>query len=219
MEVLIAIITGYFIGSIPTAFIILKISRGLDIRKEGSGNVGTLNSYEVTNSKIIGVVVLIIDALKGLLSVVIINYLFNDHFVYTMISLLSAVFGHCYSIWLKFKGGRGLATFGGGTLVISPIINAIWGISWIILYKGKKDIHFANIGASIAVILSVIFFADLLNKLSFPSAKESIIFSFYLSLLMLIILSKHWEPFKVLIKNKQSNLKWKTSSISFFHLF
>ncbi len=207
MEVLIAIITGYFIGSIPTAFIILKISRGLDIRKEGSGNVGTLNSYEVTNSKIIGVVVLIIDALKGLLSVVIINYLFNDQFVYTMISLLSAVFGHCYSIWLKFKGGRGLATFGGGTLVISPIINAIWGISWIILYKGKKDIHFANIGASIAVILSVIFFADLLNKLSFPSAKESIIFSFYLSLLMLIILSKHWEPFKVLIKNKQSNLK------------
>lgn len=207
MEVLIAIITGYFIGSIPTAFIILKISRGLDIRKEGSGNVGTLNSYEVTNSKIIGVVVLIIDALKGLLSVVIINYLFNDHFVYTMISLLSAVFGHCYSIWLKFKGGRGLATFGGGTLVISPIINAIWGISWLILYKGKKDIHFANIGASIAVILSVIFFADLLNKLSFPSAKESIIFSFYLSLLMLIILSKHWEPFKVLIKNKQSNLK------------
>jgi glycerol-3-phosphate acyltransferase PlsY len=207
MEVLIAIITGYFIGSIPTAFIILKISRGLDIRKEGSGNVGTLNSYEVTNSKIIGVVVLIIDALKGLLSVVIINYLFNDQFVYTMISLLSAVFGHCYSIWLKFKGGRGLATFGGGTLVISPIINAIWGISWLILYKGKKDIHFANIGASIAVILSVIFFADLLNKLSFPSAKESIIFSFYLSLLMLIILSKHWEPFKVLIKNKQSNLK------------
>jgi glycerol-3-phosphate acyltransferase PlsY len=207
MEVLIAIITGYFIGSIPTAFIILKVSRGLDIRKEGSGNVGTLNSYEVTNSKIIGVVVLIIDALKGLLSVVIINYLFNDQFVYTMISLLSAVFGHCYSIWLKFKGGRGLATFGGGTLVISPIINAIWGISWIILYKGKKDIHFANIGASIAVILSVIFFADLLNKLSFPSAKESIIFSFYLSLLMLIILSKHWEPFKVLIKNKQSNLK------------
>ncbi len=207
MEVLIAIITGYFIGSIPTAFIILKVSRGLDIRKEGSGNVGTLNSYEVTNSKIIGVVVLIIDALKGLLSVVIINYLFNDQFVYSMISLLSAVFGHCYSIWLKFKGGRGLATFGGGTLVISPIINAIWGISWLILYKGKKDIHFANIGASIAVILSVIFFADLLNKLSFPSAKESIIFSFYLSLLMLIILSKHWEPFKVLIKNKQSNLK------------
>jgi glycerol-3-phosphate acyltransferase PlsY len=207
MEVLIAIITGYFIGSIPTAFIILKVSRGLDIRKEGSGNVGTLNSYEVTNSKIIGVVVLIIDALKGLLSVVIINYLFNDQFVYTMISLLSAIFGYCYSIWLKFKGGRGLATFGGGTLVISPIINAIWGISWIILYKGKKDIHFANIGASIAVILSVIFFADLLNKLSFPSAKESIVFSFYLSLLMLIILSKHWEPFKVLIKNKQSNLK------------
>lgn len=207
MEIIFAIITGYFIGSIPTAFIILRFSRGLDIRNEGSGNVGTLNSFEVTNSKIIGVTVLIIDTLKGLVSVLIINYLFNYQFVYTIIALLSAVFGHCYSIWLKFKGGKGLATFGGGTIVISPIINAIWGLSWLILHKIKKNIHFANIGASVTVILSVVFFADSLNNLSFLSADESFIFSFCISLLMIIILSKHWELLKVLIKNKKHNIK------------
>lgn len=207
MEFIIAILIGYFIGSIPTAFIVLKIGRGIDIRNEGSGNVGTLNSFEVTNSKKIGLIVLFTDVLKGLLSVLIVNYIFGFQFVYSMISLLSAVFGHCYSIWLKFKGGRGLATFGGGSIIISPIINAIWGISWVILHKLKKDIHFANIGASVTVILAVILFSDMLNNLSFPPAKQSIIFSFYLSLLMIIILSKHWEPFKILIKNKKSNKK------------
>lgn len=207
MEIIIAIVTGYLIGSIPTAFIILKLSRGLDIRNEGSGNVGTLNSFEVTNSKKIGIAVLFIDTIKGLLSLLIIKYMFGDQFIYSMISLLSAVFGHCYSVWLRLKGGRGLATFGGGTIAISPIICIIWGLSWVILHKIKKDIHFANIGASVVVIFSVMVFADLLNNLSFPPAEESIIFSFYLSLLMVIILSKHWEPLKVLIQTKSMNKK------------
>jgi glycerol-3-phosphate acyltransferase PlsY len=207
MEILIAIFIGYFIGSIPTAFILLKLSHGLDIRNEGSGNVGTLNSFEVTNSKKIGIAVLIIDSLKGLISVLIVKYLFGDQFMYPMISILSAVFGHCYSIWLKFKGGKGLATFGGGTIVLSPFINLIWGLGWVILYKIKKNIHYANIGASIIVILAAVFFADLLNNLSLPPAEESIIFSFYLSLLMLIILSKHLEPIKVLFQNKMMNKK------------
>ncbi len=207
MEIIIAIITGYFIGSIPTAFIVLKFSHGLDIRNEGSGNVGTLNSYEVTNSKKIGIVVLIFDAIKGLLSVLMIKYLLGDQFFYQMISLIAAVFGHCYSIWLNFKGGKGLATFGGGTIIISPFICGIWGLSWVVLHLIKKDIHLANIGASIIVIVSVIFFADFLNNLSFPPAEKSIIFSFCLSLLMLIILSKHWQPFKVIIQNKIINKK------------
>lgn len=203
VEIITSIILGYLIGSIPTAFIILKISKGLDIRKVGSGNVGTLNSYEVTNSKLIGFVVLIIDLLKGIFSVVIVKYIFGDQFLLPMISLISAVFAHCYSIWLKFKGGRGLATAAGGSLIISPLILVIWLISWYLINKWKKDIHLANISATIIIVFAAILFSNQLNKLSFPSAETNFIFGFSISLVMIIILSKHIEPLKILLKKNR----------------
>ena len=172
----------------------------MDIRKEGSGNVGTLNSYELTNSKKIGLTILIVDLLKGILSVFIIKFFVSSDFIYPMVSLIFAVFGHCYSIWLKFKGGRGIATTGGGAMILSPAILVIWGFSWLIVKKIAKDIHVANIGATITTILGGVLFGKTLNNLTFPPANESFIFSFSLSLLMLIILAKHWQPFKEKIK-------------------
>lgn len=196
----ISIIIGYFLGSIPTAYILLKLVKGIDIRNEGSGNVGTLNSFEVTNSKKIGITVLIIDLLKGILSVIIIKAFYGEQFLLPFLALLSAVFGHCYSIWLKFKGGRGLATAAGGALFISPIILLLAIVFWLIFYKWKKDIHLANIASAILIIFTVIIFGVQLNNLSLPPAETSFIFGFFLSLLMLIILSKHWEPLLNLLK-------------------
>lgn len=207
MNILISAIIGYFLGSIPSAFIILKVRRGVDIRNEGSGNVGTLNSYEVSNSKKIGFLVLMTDMLKGVSSVVLIKIFFGETFLLPMISLLFSVFGHCYSIWLKFKGGRGLATAAGGALVLSPIILVIWGISWVVFNRWKKDIHFANIAATILVLLCALFISNYLNKLSIPPADTSFIFGFSLSLLMLIILSKHWYPLIELVKINRNKIK------------
>ncbi|MCB9211388.1 MAG: glycerol-3-phosphate acyltransferase [Ignavibacteriales bacterium] len=200
MEYLISIIFGYLIGSFPTAFIVLKKKRGIDIRNAGSGNVGTLNSYEVTNSKKIGIAVLVVDMFKGIVSVVFIKMIFDEQFILPALSLLFAVFGHCYSIWLKFKGGRGLATAAGGALVLSPIILVIWGTSWIIVQKWKKDIHIANISATILTLSSAIIFSQYLNVISFLPAETSFIYGFSISLLMLIILSKHWQPFLEIMK-------------------
>lgn len=201
MEILLSIIIGYLFGSFPTAYLIIKKKRGIDIRTEGSGNVGTLNSFEVTNSKKIGILVLAIDVLKGIFSVVIVKYFIGDYFNLQITSLFFAVLGHCYSIWIKFKGGRGLATAAGGVLFISPIILIIWVLSWKLIYLIKKNIHIANISATFSVIICSILFSDLLNKFSIINAESGIIFSFSVSLIMIIILSKHIIPLKDYLQN------------------
>ncbi len=80
-------IIGYLLGSIPTAYLLLKKTKGLDITKEGTGNVGARNSFDVTNSKSIGITVLIIDLLKGLAAVMLTKLLFGEVFLYGMIAL------------------------------------------------------------------------------------------------------------------------------------
>lgn len=196
MNFIISAFFGYLIGTFPTAYLILKKKRGLDITKAGSGNVGTLNSFEITNSKKIGLAVLIIDILKGILSILLVKYYIGDEFYYQITALIFAVVGHCYSIWIKFKGGRGLATAAGGALLISPIILIIWAFSWKLIHLFKKDIHLANILATFSVIICSIIFNNLLNDISIVKADSGIIFTFSVSLLMLVILSKHIEPLR-----------------------
>lgn len=202
MNILYLLIISYIIGSIPTAYILLKKFHNLDITKEGSGNVGTLNSFEVTNSKKTGIFVLTVDLLKGIVSVILAKHFYPNDFLIIIGSLNFAVLGHCYSPWLKFKGGRGLATAAGGALFVSPTILIIWIASWYLLKKIAKDIHIANFGATIMVILAVILFTDTLNKLTFPNAEKGLFFIFSISLMMLIILSKHIKPLRDLVTKK-----------------
>ena len=121
MEYLISSLIGYLFGSFPSAYIFLKKAKGMDITKEGSGNVGAMNSFEVSNSKVIGYSVFLVDFLKGAASVLIPAFLFPDHFIYPAISLLFAVFSHCYNPWINFKGGRGLSTAAGGAAFLFPL--------------------------------------------------------------------------------------------------
>ncbi len=114
MEYLISSVAGYLFGSLPTAYLVLKRSKNIDITESGTGNVGAMNSYEITNSKMIGILVFLIDALKGILSVILMKIIFPGEFVFPALALVFAVFSHCFNPWLKFKGGRGLATAAGG---------------------------------------------------------------------------------------------------------
>lgn len=200
MDIVITSIIGYLIGSIPSAFLIIKSKNGLDIRNLGSGNVGTLNSYEVTNSKHIGITVLFFDLIKGIISVFLAKNIIEDTFLIGIISLNFAVLGHCYSIWIKFKGGRGLATAAGGALLLAPYILVIWLLIWLTVYQFRKNIHLANIFATTAVIFFTLFLNNLLRSTSFPPAESNFVFGISVSLLMLIILSKHWTPLLEIIK-------------------
>ncbi|MDP2365396.1 MAG: glycerol-3-phosphate acyltransferase, partial [Ignavibacteria bacterium] len=95
MDYLFSSIIGYLLGSIPTAYLILKKTKGIDITTHGSGNVGAMNSYEVTNSKKFGILVFLIDLLKGVLSVLIVLMIIKSSFTLAALSLLFSIFSHC----------------------------------------------------------------------------------------------------------------------------
>lgn len=210
MEYIISFILGFILGSFPSAFIVMKKLRRTDITQNGSGNVGAMNSYEVSNSKLIGVSVLILDALKGFLSVIIVKAVFGDYFIYAMIALLAAVISHCYNPWLIFKGGRGLATAAGGAIALSPIILILWVLFWVLGYILRKNIHFSNIVSTVLCIPVVITSADILNTekwLTNPPAEDPTVFAVTVSLMMIIILSKHIEPLKEYLKLSKSKVR------------
>src|SRR5512140_1590079 len=105
--------TGYLLGSFPTAYILVRWKSKTDIRMVGSGNVGGLNSYVVTKSKALAAIVVLIDALKGVAAVLIAPLITGDSFIFMAAAGIGAVLGHNFPVWLRFKGGRGLATAAG----------------------------------------------------------------------------------------------------------
>ena len=202
MNYLISSLIGYLLGSIPTGYLLLKRFRGIDIRNEGSGNVGAYNSYDVTKSKQIGISVLLIDLIKGILSVLVVKIFYPDSFVFSALSLFFAVFGHCYNPWLNFKGGRGLATAAGGSLILLPMLVGVWGVLWAIFYIMRKDILFANIVATVMSILVVFNSGNIAAKYSFPKpVDESSLILLSTSVLILIFI-KHIEPLKELVQKQ-----------------
>ena len=203
MNYLISITIGYLIGSFPTAYIFLKKFHGLDITQTGSGNVGALNSYQVTKSKRIGLLVLTIDFLKGFLSVMLTTLLFGSEFIFPILTITAAVFAHCYSPWLKFKGGKGLATAAGGGFAISIPVLVIWSIAWSVFYFSRRDMDLANTNASLSAAVFSFLGYSVIDKLSFIHSSGNLFFGFSVSVVMAIIISKHITSLqKKLIKNK-----------------
>lgn len=196
MAYLLSFIIGYCLGSIPTAYLIISKSRGIDITNEGSKNVGALNSYEVTDSKLLGVSVFIIDFLKGFVSVYAVQQIYGNDFLYSVLALGAAVLAHCYSPWIKFKGGRGLSTALGGSVLFAYSVPIIWIVFWIVAFLFRRHLHFANITATILTGAIAVSNSDILNKYTKESADENWIFGISVALIMAVIMSRHIEPFK-----------------------
>jgi glycerol-3-phosphate acyltransferase PlsY len=199
MEYIISAIIGYLAGSVPSAYIVMKKTRGIDITSAGSGNVGAMNTLEVSNSKLTGALVLMLDALKGLLSVYIPLLLFPVNFIYPALGLLFAVFSHCYNPWIGFKGGRGLATCAGGSFLLFPFLPAAWIVLWIIIYIIKKDILFANIAATILSLVTVFGVSDYAVGYTYPRADTIASALFFSSGILLIVFIRHIEPLKEIL--------------------
>lgn len=203
MEYLLSSIIGYLFGSIPSAYLLLKITKGIDITNAGTGNVGAMNSYEVTNSKSVGITVLLVDFLKGLIPAFGVLYLFENTFIIAAHSVLFAIFSHCFNPWLGFKGGRGLATAAGGSALIFPFLLIAWIVFWILIYLIRKDIHIANIFATVLSMLSVLGLHEHIIQYAYPQpvlVNELLLFN---SAGLLIIFIKHIEPLKEIISNRK----------------
>ena len=205
MDYLISSLIGYLFGSVPTAYLILKKARGIDITKTGTGNVGAMNSYEVTRSKFLGIIVLLIDALKGIVPIVIVSQIFSASYTSAGLSLIFAIFSHCFNPWLRFKGGRGLATAAGGSLLLSPLLLITWAILWLVFYFIKKDILVSNIMATIISLLTVLIGNNLFLEYSYyfkPELNEIVL---VISSGLLLIFIKHIEPLNEIIEKTKKN--------------
>lgn len=201
MKYLICAIIGYLLGSIPTGYLIVRKAKGIDIRNSGSGNVGAMNSFELTDSKIIGILVLLIDALKGLLSVYIPVLFLRGEFAYPAVALIFAVFSHCFNPWLKFKGGRGLATSLGGTILLFPFLPIIWIALWICTYAIRRDIIIANVVAVVLSIVIIFLSNNVVYYYSFPRVESMASLMMFTSALLLIIFIKHIDSFYDIVFN------------------
>jgi len=201
-------IAYYLIGSIPTAYLILKFRHQLDIRNEGTGNVGAMNSYDVTGSKSTGFFVFIIDFLKGIIPAIILLYVFNLSLYFIILPLVLLVFGHNFSAFLKFKGGRGLATSAGVLIIINFWLVIIWLILYAVMKKIKDNVHIASVIASILLPVVIIFFQDLIIRFTYGFSTFGKELTFILlfalsSSLVIVILLKHITPIFELITNNK----------------
>jgi glycerol-3-phosphate acyltransferase PlsY len=148
---LLPLLFGFAVGSLPTTFLLVKWRKKLDIRSEGTGNVGAMNAFEVTGSARLGVVAMLIDILKGSAAVLVARWLFGDGFWIGGVAGIAAVIGHNYSPWIGFKGGRGLSTAFGAALVLGWFIGILWLALFGIVFFLGRDVHLGNIAASIVM--------------------------------------------------------------------
>jgi acyl phosphate:glycerol-3-phosphate acyltransferase len=109
---LLIILAGYLIGAFPTAYIIYKIKKGGDIRDHGSGNVGGTNLLRTASSSL-GIITMAIDLIKGVIPIIILNIFFPKDPVLFLFVSIAVIIGHVYPVYLRFKGGKGVATTGG----------------------------------------------------------------------------------------------------------
>ena len=191
------ILTSYLIGSIPFAFIFTALSGSGDIRKIGSGNVGATNVLKKKKKKL-AIIVLILDIFKGFLPVTILLIFYQNEFSYFQIILIGSlsIIGHIYSIWLKFKGGKGVATLVGFALGINYKLGVFFILIWLLIALIKKY-------SSLASIVSIIFLPISALILSFDIKIVCI-----LSLLGFLILFKHFSNIKRLVNGSENKIKF-----------
>lgn len=193
MDYIIAAVLAYFLGSFPTGFLTGKWLCGIDIRQYGSKNIGTTNMFRT-----LGVypasIVLIVDILKGVLSVVFAMYLTPNIGVHLLAAAL-AIVGHNYSCWLGFKGGRGVATSLGILLTLMPLTSLLVFAVWALIVFITRYVSLGSIiGAALTPILAYYFEYDLKIQL----------FSGFMALLVIV---GHKDNIKRLLTGTENKIK------------
>ena len=147
MDIFIISVICYLMGSIPFGFLLTKIFLNKDIREIGSGNIGATNALR-TGNKFIGYATLAFDILKAVVPVLFIKFNFSE---YVYIASLCAFLGHVFPVWLKFKGGKGVATYLGILFALKISFGLIFIITWLIVFALSKFSSLSSLAASISI--------------------------------------------------------------------
>ena len=190
MSFLIVSIFSYILGSIPFGLLISKIFGLGDIRSFGSGNIGATNVLR-TGNKVAAALTLFFDIFKGSLALIITKTFYTD---LIFLSFIAVYLGHIFPIWLKFKGGKGVATFIGGLIIINYKICIIFLISWALITKIFK---ISSLSALIA------FFIIFIYSVIFEQKDFMILMSFFL----VINFFTHRQNIIRLIKGEETKIK------------
>ena len=189
INLIIVALYSYLLGSIPFGLILTKIFLKKDIREIGSGNIGTTNVLR-TGKKSLAVATLVLDLLKGYFSIIITFTYFENLISY---SALICFIGHIFPVWLKFKGGKGVATYLGVILALSYKFFIFFGINWLVLSFLFRYASLSSIISSFAVFIYSYFF---INN-----------FSLILFIFFIIIIYTHRENIVRLKNSEESKIK------------
>ena len=195
-SIIVFCIASFIIGSIPFGLIVTKISGYGDIRKIGSGNVGTTNVLRAGGKKL-ATIVLLLDVTKGYLPILIFSFLYSKQLQPFEIIFFGSfsVIGHIFPVWLKFKGGKGVASYIGFILGINFILCIIFIICWILIALFKRYSSLSSIFTLIVIPIFSIFLAQ--------DQKISVI----LILLSILIIFKHIDNIKRLLRNSENKIQ------------
>lgn len=198
MNYILTLLISYFVGTISGSYIIGNLFLNKDIRKYGSGNAGTTNAMRVLGKKA-GVLTFLIDFLKGALVTLIIRRIFGDEFV--PLAILGAVIGHDFPFYMKFKGGKGVATTLGALAIFNFPLTLICYVVWVL---GTVLTKMVSVG-------SILFFVSIIIVYSFMSnlAMSNILI---IDIIALIGIIRHKDNIKRIIagnENKIGGRKWR----------
>jgi len=201
INLVISFLLAYLIGSIPTSFIFAKILKKTDIREHGSGNVGATNVFRVVG-KVPAILVLFLDIFKGFFAV----YFLSDFFFNNAIGLgvgfeafrillgLFVIGGHVWSVFLKFKGGKGVATTAGVLLVLAPKILLASLLVWIAVFIALRIVSAASIAAAVFLPVFAVLF------------RQSIYLVLFCVLICIAGTYKHKANIKRLLRGEEKKL-------------
>jgi acyl phosphate:glycerol-3-phosphate acyltransferase len=207
---IVTLLIAYLLGSVPTGFLVAK-ARGVDIRTVGSGNIGATNVFRILGTPA-GILVLLADAAKGWLAVFVLAKLVSAWFYpaaspparewFAICAGIGAILGHNYTCWLRFKGGKGIATSAGVLLALVPLpLLIILGI-WILVFALSRYVSLASISASFALPFAAWFVEDSTTIVLVTAA------------LAVLAICKHKANIQRLLKGTENRIAFKKPSPS-----
>lgn len=212
LTIILLLLSAYLIGSLPFGYLAGKSIKRVDLRQEGSRNVGATNVFRVVGI-LPGIVVLLLDISKGFLSVHLAN-IFNlggsievSSQAFNLVSILAglaAIAGHNWTIFLKFRGGKGVATGFGVAMGLVPLPTLVSLVIFVVAAGLSRYVSLGSILATLAFPFNCLLF------------REPLILVFFGSIAALVVLARHQANIKRLIAGKEHRIKWVKEKISTF---
>ena len=188
---------SYLLGSIPFGYILVRVFRGRDVRQTGSGNIGATNVSRT--SPALGALTLVLDALKGLAAVAVTRMLFPGHNSLLGAAAFFAILGHVFPVWLRLRGGKGVATGLGSFVLLTPKTILVMLVIFVVVFLAFRYV-------SLASLVSVALF-PLLAWILEPLGDAPQMLAFITAASLLIIV-KHHQNIRRLLAHTESRFQW-----------